>query len=279
MIVYLNGEFVPEQSALVSVFDRGFLYGDALFETVRIANSKPFRWREHLERLCQGANFLKIAMPLTPEALGQSLNELINRNTLTDALARVTLSRGVGVRGYSPQGATRPTLVMSLHTVDAGETMPGWHLRTSSQRLLTNALLAQFKTCNKLPQIVARAEADAAGAHEAILLNNEGYVVEGSRSNLFWIEHDTIWTPPIAAGILPGVTRAVILEICHKLNFKTGEASLFPEQLRRTAGVFFSLSSDGIAEGLSLDGHPLNRSPLVKTLHATYCELLRSECQ
>ena len=187
---------------------------------MRIFNDKPFRWREHLERFQRGAEFLKIKLPFAPEALRGFADELIAKNNLPDALLRVTLSRGIGVRGYSPKGAENPTLVMSLHAAPAntGEN-PRWKLITSSHRLPANEPLAHFKTCNKLAQILARAEADAAGANEALLLNTDGFVVEGASSNLFWIEDETVCTPPLASGVLPGVTRAVVLEICKKLGF------------------------------------------------------------
>src|SRR5579872_7032026 len=115
MIVFLNGQFVPEESAVVSVFDRGFLYGDGLFETIRIFKGKPFRWEQHLERLQRGAEFLKIKLPFSCTALPKFADELINKNQMPDALLRLTLSRGVGIRGYSPKGAEEPTVVMSLH--------------------------------------------------------------------------------------------------------------------------------------------------------------------
>src|SRR5215475_13951054 len=115
MVVFLNGEFVPEDRAVVSVFDRGFLYGDGLFETMRVFNGKPFRWRQHCERLQCGADFLGIRLPFTVEALRGFVGELIAKNNLPDALLRLTISRGIGARGYSPKGADKPTTTMSLH--------------------------------------------------------------------------------------------------------------------------------------------------------------------
>src|SRR5215472_16973761 len=193
MVVFLNGEFVPEKDAVISVFDRSFLYGDGLFETMRVVQGRPFRWAEHMERLERGASFAGIRIPFAEASLRKFAEELIAKNQVPEALLRLTLSRGVGVRGYSPKGAEQPTIVMSLHEflpVDP-ENPPGWRLITSSFRLPADEALAQFKTCNKLPQILARAEADAAGADEALLSNTEGHVVEASSSNLFWVEADT----------------------------------------------------------------------------------------
>ena len=278
MIVLLNGQFVPEEQAVVSVFDRSFLYGDGLFETLRVFNGKPFRWAQHMERLQQGAEFLKIPLPFTPERLRDFASDLIARNRMPDSLLRLTLSRGVGVRGYSPKGAECPVLVMSLHPAPAeAGTPPRWRLITSSSRLPANEPLARFKTCNKLPQILARAEADSVNADEALLLNTNGDVVEASSSNLFWIEKSTIGTPPLPSGILPGVTRAVVLEVCSGLGIEAGEVNLRLKQLRCAEGVFLSLSTAGIAECISLDGLPLAHSPLLDKLHAAYWKLLHSE--
>jgi aminodeoxychorismate lyase len=276
MIVFLNGWFVSEDRAVVSVFDRGFLYGDGLFETVPVRNGKPFRWAQHLERLLRGAKFLKIILPFTPGALLEAAGKLIAKNKMPNALLRLSLSRGVGMRGYSPKDASTPTLVMTLHP--APPTGKGtWKLITASQRLPAGDPLAQFKTANKLPQILARAEADKAGADEALLLNTRGRVVEGAAGNLFWVGNGTICTPPQAAGVLPGVTRTVVLEVCRELKIKTREKSPRVKDLFAAQGVFLSLSSRGIVEAVELDGRKLRRAAVVKQLRSAYAECLRAE--
>src|SRR5258706_1864010 len=281
MTVFVNGQFVPEAQAVVSVFDRGFLYGDGLFETMRIFKGKPFRWQQHLERLQRGAGFLKILMPFSSESLRSFAQQLISANEMPESLLRLTLSRGIGQRGYSPKGADKPSLIMSLHPTPGVATAgpPRWRLITSSLRLPANEPLAQFKNCNKLPQILARAEADATSADEALLLNTDGHVVEASSSNLFWIDDTTVCTPPLASGILAGVTRAVVLEICASRGFAVREANVAPDGLRRSQGIFLSLSSVGIADGLSLDGHTLAQSPIAGELRAAYWELVSAESQ
>ncbi len=147
----------------------------------------------------------------------------------------------------------------------------------SSQRLPANDPLAQFKTCNKLPQILARAETDAAGADEALLLNAEGFVAEGASSNLFWIERDTICTPPLAGGILPGVTRSVVLELCRTLRLNVIEKNIKAKELTEADGVFLSLSSFGIVEGSSINGQSCRQSPLTEKICRAYWELAESE--
>lgn len=290
MQIFLNGQFVPEDRAVVSVFDRGFLYGDGLFETLRVVNGQPFRWTQHIERLQHGADFLKIRLPFAPAALRGFAGELIAKNALPDSLLRLTLSRGVGPRGYSPKGAESPALVMTLHPLagradllvgqDAQQRVPTtkWKLVTSSLRLPAGDPLARFKTANKLAQVLARAEADAAGADEVLLLDTNGHVAEAAGGNLFWIERGAVGTPPLTAGVLPGVTRAVIVELCGQLNLPVRETNILPAQLLAADGFFVSLSTLGVVEAVSLDGQRLNVSPLVEKLRGAYATLLREEC-
>ena len=273
MIVFLNGKFVPEEQATVSVFDRAFLYGDGLFETMRVINGKPFRWWDHMERLRKGGDFLGIKIPFGCKSLEKFAAELIAQNKMTDALMRLTVSRGVGPRGYSPKGADKPTLVMTLHPAPVA-TSARWKLVTASLRLPAGDALAQFKTANKLAQVLARAEADAAGADEALLTNTDGHLVEGASSNLFWIEGKTVCTPPLTDGLLAGVTRAVTIEICQSLSLPLAERAVTPEQLRRADGVFLTLSSIGVAEAIALDGTPLATSPIAADIHRDYEKLL-----
>jgi branched-chain amino acid aminotransferase len=275
MIAFLNGSFVPEEDAKISIFDRGFLYGDGLFEVTRISRGRPFRWNDHFARLEQGAAFLKIRLPSGRDEIREHIAELVKRNQMPEALLRLTLSRGVGMRGYSPKGAEHPTLAMTLHPApDAeGQPPPVWRVVTASFRLPAGEALAQYKTCNKLAQVLARAEADTRDADEALLLNTDGEVVEGSSSNLFWIQKGTVNTPPLAAGILAGVTRLVVAEICRKIGVPLREAGVKPVELRRAEGVFLSLSSWGIIEVGWMDGEPLERSPLAQRLRQEYVEL------
>ena len=272
MLVFLNGRMVAEKEAMVSVFDRCFLYGDGLFETLLVRRGRPLFWREHFERLGRGAQFLGLRLSLAAADLEESALELIRENGFSDAFLRITLSRGVGPRGYSPRGAETPTLVMTLHPAPAMDlgSPPQWHLITSSIRLPAGETLALFKTCNKLPQIRARAEADAAGADEALLRNTDGYVAEAAGSNLFWIQGGAVCTPPLDSGVLAGVTRAVVVELCHLSGIPSREARILPQDLPRTEAVFLSLSTLGVVEALTLDGRSLGRSPLVGRIRDAY---------
>lgn len=276
MLVFLNGAFVPEEKAVVSVFDRGFLYGDGVFEAIRVFNGKPFRWREHIERLRAGAEFLKIKLPISRKRLQIVANKFIQENGIPDCLLRITLTRGIGVAGYSPTNADKPTLAMVLRPAPNWDRAhpPQWKLVSSSFRLVADDPLGRFKTCNKLPQILARAEADEAGADEALLLNTDGFVAEGTSSNVFWIMGRAIYTPPVAAGILPGVTRSVVFELAAKLGIAIREKKILLKDLRRMDGVFLSLTSRGIVEASSLDGKLLKRSELTRRMRDAYNEML-----
>src|SRR6266487_3591835 len=137
MRVFLNGQFVPEDQALVSIFDRGFLYGDGLFETVRVHAGRPFRWRQHFERLQRGAEFLRLRLPYSPAEIRAFADRLIELNRMPESLLRLQLSRGVGPRGYSPEGAEWPALVMNLQPAPVNDpnNPPRWRLITAACRL------------------------------------------------------------------------------------------------------------------------------------------------
>ena len=281
MIVFLNGQFIPEERARISIFDRGFLYGDGLFETLRVAQGRPFRFEQHLKRFWAGMEFLKLELPFSSKELTVIATELVQRNEVREALLRLVVSRGAGPRGSSSRGAGPSSVVMSLHTapvIDA-EVPRGWRLETSSVRLTTAEPLSLFKTCNKLRQIVARAEADAVGADEALLLNAEGWAVEGTSSNLFWIQDGTVFTPPLSSGALPGITRAAIFEICHRLGLPCQETYIRVEQLLVSEGIFLTLSSLGVVAASQLDNRPLEHSTTADRIRDTYSELLLSETQ
>jgi len=279
MIVFLNGRFVPEEQAVVSVFDRAFLYGDGVYEAMRIFNGEPFRWQQHLDRLRNGLEYLKLALPYSPVQLREYTRQLVTQNKMPDSLLRLTLSRGVGRRGYSPVGADSPSVVLSLHAapVTQANNPPRWKLISSNVRLPAHEPLARFKTCAKIPQILARAEADAAGADDALLLNTEGFIVEGSSSNLFWLQDKVICTSPLPSGVLPGVTRVVIFELCSKMGLATRELNITAEKLQEADTVFLSLTSVGMAECESLDGKVLRRSDVVKALSEAYWEVVKTE--
>lgn len=279
MVVFLNGGFLPEAEAVVPLSDRGFLLGDGLFETARVAHGRTFRLAQHLERLVRGAEFCKIQLPLTPREIQKFAAELIEKNELPDAVLRVTLTRGSGPRGYSITDATQPTLAMTLHPLPPQnhDEPVLWSLITSSFRIPASDSLAGFKSSSKMLNVLARAEAEEKGADEALLLNSNGEVAETAGGNLFWVYRDKICTVPTGRGVLPGITRAVVLEICQTLGLETTKRVIKPEMLRNAEGIFVTQSALGVIPVASFDGQPVAPSPLVDQIATAYHEMLARE--
>jgi aminodeoxychorismate lyase len=279
MMVFINGEFVPEDRAAISVFDRGFMLGDGLFETLLVHNGVPFCWPQHLQRLERGAAQLRLPWPFPTDRLRQSAEELILQNQMPEAVLRVTLSRGPGRRGYSVAGAGPSTVVMTLHASSwTGQAeMPRWRLATSTVRVVAGDPLAGVKTCSKAAYIAARAEAEGRGVEEALLLNTAGHLAEAASANLFWVEQGCLRTPPLSAGVLPGITRALVLELGKELGVPTGECTGTLKTLFAAEGVFLTSSTWGLVEVVQLDEQPLHSSPLVARLRAAYRDRLQVE--
>jgi branched-subunit amino acid aminotransferase/4-amino-4-deoxychorismate lyase len=279
MIVFLNGNFLSESEAVVSINDRGFLLGDGLFETMRVVNSRPFRMAQHLERMTRGLDFLKVTIPYTPKELQKFAVELIERNQQPDSILRVTVTRGSGPRGYSPQNAGTPTVAMTLSLLP--ETNPDeplqWSLVTSPFRVPASDPISSYKSTSRILNILARGEAEARGADEALLLNTNGEAAEAAGGNMFWVYREQICTVPTGRGVLPGITRAVVLEICQALGLTTNKRVIKPEMLRNAEGIFITNSALGIVPVVSFDGEPVAPSPLVDQIATAYNEMLMRE--
>jgi aminodeoxychorismate lyase len=270
--IFLNDRFVSAARARVSLFDRGLLYGDGLFETLRVHDGQVFRLPQHLARLRSGAEFLRIKIPFTPTKISALAAQLLTKNNFRTGLLRLTLTRGVGARGYSPHGANIPTFAISLHPLPPQKKV--CHLVTAPLRLPVADPLARYKTATKLTQILARAHADDARAHDALLLNSRGQVAETTSGNLFIIADGQVFTPPLSAGILSGVTRAAVLELCAQLGLPARERNIAPAHLLKADGIFLTLTAQGLVEVSLLDGQKIRRSSLVKELQSAYATLL-----
>ncbi|MBM3829726.1 MAG: hypothetical protein FJ406_04235 [Verrucomicrobia bacterium] len=267
MFVFLNGRLIPAADAVVSVFDRGFLYGDGLFETLRVMKGVPLDWDGHWRRLAHGAETLKVKLPFTSEVLRAQARELSRHNQLPEAILRLTLSRGVGSRGYSPRGADTPTFIMSLHPAPVlGPRAPQWKLHTASLRLPTGDALSGCKSASKLLYVLARAAAEAAGANDALLLNVRGELAESASGNLFWLEQETVHTPPLESGALPGTTRELVLGWCAEHRLVFCETVAKRARLLRASGCFLTLSSLGVVEVTALDGKTIPTASLTRRI-------------
>jgi aminodeoxychorismate lyase len=262
--VFLNGSIVPAEDARVPLTDRGLWYGDGLFETIRALEGRPCFWERHISRLTEGARFLRIALPQSPESLKQAVVELLRANATTDAVVRVMLTRGTGARGYSPRGADSPTLAMTVHA----RMLPAaaLTLRTASMRVAAGDVLARFKTANKLVSVLARAEAEDNGADEALLLNTDGYLAEAAACNVFWISAGRIYTPPLAAGALSGVMRSVLLETQRQEGDPVVEQLATPADVRVSEGMFLTNSTQGVIPVTRWDGQAMPQPPRMRTL-------------
>jgi len=272
-IAFLNGEFLPETTACVPLTDRGWLFGDAVFETLRTHRGEPLFWGEHLARFHRGAQALQIRIPCADQQLARALRTLVEENQVPDAAVRLTLSRGSGPRGYSPRGADHPTLALTTRPAPplfGGFPPPaGWNVITSRHRLPPADDLSQIKHANRLLAILARAEADAAGADEALLLDTAGHLAEASGANLFWFEPDgTIVTPDPKNGALPGLTQAAIGRLLNELGWPQKTGLMPPGRLRNSAGGFLTNSLHLLVPLRSVDGHPLPQPPQIAILQA-----------
>jgi branched-chain amino acid aminotransferase len=256
---YVNGRFVPENEATVSIFDRGFLYGDGVFETMRVYGGQVFRAFEHFDRLRKGARALAIQSPLSPEELHAVCRALIRHNVVSGGVARICLTRDSLV-------ATVQTRQFEFRT-----------LRAVITEVCVDPQLSRFKTANRLPYILAHRQAINAGADEAVLLNRSGNVVEFSVSNLFAVKNERLYTPPLDDGPLPGITRAAVLSLANDLSIETCETSLEPSFLDSAAEVFATNSLLEIAPVAELERLSLARPEMSTQLHVAYRQLVARE--
>ncbi len=282
MFTFLNGEFVSEENAKIPVSDRGLLYGDGFFETIRVHNGQPFRWASHAARLERAHRTLRIPIADHPSILDKAIRELSTRNAQPEAIARLHITRGSGQRGYSPRGSSAPTVLVTMHALEhihSATQLQSWTLVTAqSVRLPPPNPLSGFKHANRLLQILARIEADDHGANDAVVLDHLGTVAETSSANIFWVRQDVVHTPPLDTNALPGVTRALVIELCASTGLKHCEARIHPKDLVQAEAVFLSLSSRGIVAVTRIDGSPIPCPAMVHELHAAYLRQLEIEC-
>ena len=277
MEIFLNGEFIQEEEAKVSVFDRGFLYGDGAFETLRVYNGKPFLLERHLGRLAHSLDSLHIGDPYGFDQWYNYVKELITRNNSNNSVLRIHVSRGVGKRGYTSSGNYSPTAIISLHDAPSPNLSdPPLELITATNILTDHDPLSTLKTSNKLINIIAMREAERAEAHDAVLLNGKGYATETSSSNIFAVQEKTLWTPPLTSGCLSGITRAYVLELAVELGIEAIQKDLDVGFLKNSEGIFLTNSVREIQSVKSLDGDIINQSPITLEFQKTYRQKVTS---
>src|SRR2546421_590801 len=227
MQVYVDGHFVPATEARISVFDHGFLYGDGVFEGIRVYDGTIFRLQQHVRRLYDSAQCLLLTIPLSPEETSRAIVETVCRRGLPNQYVRVVVSRGAGDLGLDPRLCPRPSVVIIADTITlypAQVYTDGLELVTvATRRTPTWALDPRIKSLNYLNNILAKLEAQQAGMLEAVMLNAEGYVAECTADNIFFVQQGQLCTPSTAAGALQGVTRDSVLDVARALGLSTTE--------------------------------------------------------
>src|SRR6266481_3972323 len=228
--IYVDGKFYAEGEAKVSVFDHGLLYGDGIFEGIRFYNGRVFRLEQHLERLWNSARSICLDIPMTRQEMTEALLETIRQNHLRDGYIRLVVTRGVGNLGLNPEQCKNPSVIIIAATIALYHEdfyRKGLSIVTVATRRSNPASLnPAVKSLNYLNNVMARIEANLAGADEALMLNDEGNVAECTADNVFIIKRDQIFTPPIHAGALRGVTRSVIFDIAAELGLKISEPDI-----------------------------------------------------
>ena len=254
-IIYRNGEFVPEEKAAISPFDRGLLYGDGLFETVRCYEGKFFRLEQHVERLRSGLKRLEI--PLSSEAVDFAavLRELVKQNQVANGIARIVVTRGVAEFGLLGKHAQDPMVLVTCWAQpapDAKRYETGIHCIVATERL---SAAQGLKSLNYIVQILARREANVVDADDAILLDSHGHVAEGSAGNLFIVRGRELITPSLQSEILAGITRATVLEIAHGEKLPVVERVVHQNDLFHAEEVFLTSSVAEIVPVTRIGSH------------------------
>ena len=227
MLIYIDGEFLPKAEAKVSVFDHGLLYGDGVFEGIRSYNGRVFKLEEHLERLYDSAKSIMLKVPIPIETMKETVLETLRRNHLTEAYIRLIITRGVGDLGLDPDKCPKPSIIIIADKIVLYPQKfyeDGLEIVTASvRRNYAEAINPRIKSLNYLNNILAKIEGKQAGAEEVLMLNAEGYVVECSGDNIFWIKNEILVTPPVHMGILEGVTRNSVIQLARDAGMQVEE--------------------------------------------------------
>jgi branched-chain amino acid aminotransferase len=256
--IYIDGKFYAEANAKVSVFDHGLLYGDGIFEGIRFYNGRVFRLEEHLVRLWDSARSICLEIPMTMREMTEAVLETIRQNHLRDGYIRLLVTRGIGNLGLNPTQCKSPSVIIIAATIalyhedfyTKGLTIVTCATRRSNPAALNPAV----KSLNYLNNVMARVEANLAGADEALMLNDEGYVAECTADNIFIVKHGQISTPPIAAGALRGITRSVVFEIAAELGVKVRETNLTRHDIFVADECFLTGTAAEIVPVVKADG-------------------------
>ncbi|MCP3978196.1 MAG: branched-chain-amino-acid transaminase [bacterium] len=258
MLIYLNGKLVPKEEAKVSVYDHGLLYGDGVFEGIRVYEGNIFRLREHIERLYESARTIMLEIPMSLEKMIEATVETVAANGRKDGYIRLVVSRGVGDLGIDPANCDVPTVIIIVDGIalyppefyDTGISL----ITASTRRIPLECLDPRIKSLNYLNNIQAKIEARRAGVPEAIMLNQNGRVAECTADNLFVIKDGKLLTPDVTEGALPGITRATVLELGKQIGYEPQETRLGLHDLYNAEECFLTGTGAEIVPVINVDG-------------------------
>ncbi|MEM3549618.1 MAG: branched-chain-amino-acid transaminase [Candidatus Bathyarchaeia archaeon] len=250
-LVYIDGEFYPKSQAKISVYDHGLLYGDGVFEGIRVYNGVVFKLKEHVDRLYRSAHAIMLQIPLTKDEMIKAVLEALRRNNLKDAYIRLLVTRGVGDLGLDPRKCPKPTVIIitdkiAIYRTDVKEkgitTVISWVRRNP-----VDTTTHEIKSLNYLNSVLAKIEANINGVDDAICVDKNGFISEGSGENVFIVKNGKIYTPPSSTGALQGITAAVVTRLAKKLGYEVIEKNITPFELFVADEVFLTGTAAEIA--------------------------------
>lgn len=284
MKIYIDGQLHDQEHAKISVFDHGLLYGDGVFEGIRVYHGRVFRLTQHLERLFESARSICLNIPMSIDDLAKATIETVAANELQDGYIRLVVTRGVGSLGLNPFQCPRASVIIiagniSLYTPDKYEN--GLTLITCATRRPTPAALSpQIKSLNYLNNVMAKIEAIQAGCEEGIMLNEDGYVAECTGDNLFIVKRGKVITPPVSAGGLNGITRLAVIDLLAQLGIPCLEQMLGRHEIFTADECFLTGTAAEVIPAVQLDSRLIGTGqpgPITQQVVAAFHELVKSE--
>jgi len=283
MKIYIDGKFLDEKNAKVSVFDHGLLYGDGVFEGIRAYNGRVFKLKEHIDRLFASAKAILLTIPISHEEMMKAVVASCRQNKIRDGYIRLVVTRGVGSLGLNPYKCKNPSVIVIADKIQLyPEAMYSRGLdiiTVATTRNLHSALNPAIKSLNYLNNILAKIEAINGGCEEAVMLNSEGFVAECTGDNLFIIRKGQMMTPPLSAGALYGITREVVMEMGKKAGLAVSEPNLTRYDLFNADECFLTGTGAEIIPVVKIDGRIIGAGkpgPVTKRLVSEYRVLTNS---
>ncbi len=282
--VYLNGKIVDKQDAKISVYDHGLLYGDGVFEGIRVYSGKVFRLRAHVDRLFESARHIKLEIPLTREQMMEAIQKTVEATGKKDGYIRPLVTRGAGYLGLDPRKTSDPQVIIIVDDISLYPPELYEHgLKLATVPTIRNhpaAVNPRIKSLNYLNNILAKIEAVQAGCVEALMLNHKGEVAECSGDNIFLVKRGVLRTPPIDAGILEGVTRDAVIDLARVANIEVQEIALTRHDVYTADECFLTGTAAEVIPVVECDGRAIGNGkpgPITRQLRERFQHLVRTE--